>query len=141
MSKSEAALEQGRHEHERVTAKIEADRAALAREISEAAKIGDDVLTKRSGPIFDACLDGTPILIEGGSGGINHYPAIAPSGRNNSPKLWRSDVFDQRLRSDEGGARFLRSKSSAHRARALVHDGHPLRRLQPAPRFGLLSRA
>jgi colicin import membrane protein len=29
MSKSEAALEQGRHEHERVTAKIEADRAAL----------------------------------------------------------------------------------------------------------------
>jgi colicin import membrane protein len=29
MSKAEAALEQGRHEHETVTAKIEADRAAL----------------------------------------------------------------------------------------------------------------
>jgi hypothetical protein len=59
-------------------------RATIAREISEAAKIGDDVLTKivRS---FDACLDGTPILIEGGSGGINHYynglgdPGIADS--------------------------------------------------------------
>jgi hypothetical protein len=31
MSKAEAALEQGRHEHETVTAKIEADRAALAK--------------------------------------------------------------------------------------------------------------
>jgi hypothetical protein len=44
-------------------------RATVAREISEAAKIGDDVLTRSSGPIFDACLNGTPILIEGGSGG------------------------------------------------------------------------
>jgi hypothetical protein len=32
MSKAEAALEQGRHQHDTVTAKIEADRAALDRQ-------------------------------------------------------------------------------------------------------------
>ena len=52
-------------------------RATIAREISEAAKIGDDVLTKIG--TVEACIEnGT-----GGSGGINHYyiaEPIAPSG-------------------------------------------------------------